>query len=386
MTLSGPVPAEEMGAEDRWALAAAEMHLSRGDRESAVDAFFALRPRLGLPAAWGLARAWEAVGRLEDAAALFAGVAVEAGARGDWQLQVRALISGSRCRAEIGEDVAALDDALAARDVAVERGLSGTDEHAQALSALVGRFYTVGDLVQADRTARELLAMVDAGATWKARGSAYWNAAGVAEASGDIDTAVRYAERALALLGEGDDDRAWARCAVACAWFWMRHDAVADHLDQIERLLSDARSKLETCGTEVDLAYTETELARATLLAGRPDQAVAWAESALRRIGAEPRPETGTALLVLGEAHLARADSVSVMDAAGRLEMTLLALPPSRRAALAWRGLAALWRGVNDQDAAYRALEQALNAQAVPPSPGGKAVQRSHFDDQQPIQ
>lgn len=369
LELAGPTPADKLDDETRWALAAAEMALATGEHERARAEFAALEASVGGPASWGLARALEAIGDLEAALTALDRVVAGVGRAGDQLLTVRAHIARGRCLTEIGEDVGALQAAIDAVTTVEAHGLNGTDEHAQALSALVGRYYTVGDLLNAETTARELLALVDAGSSWKARGSAYWNVAGVAEAMGDLPKAVAYAERALALLSEGDDERAWARCAIACAWFWMRHPDAADHLDVVDGLLTQAGSKLATSGTDTDLAYLETEQARAALLHGDPDAALDLAGRALERLGTQARAETADTLLVLTQAQLERGEHPAAAAFADQLELTLLSLPHSRPAAHTWRGLADTQKALGNHDAAYRALEHALNAHALPTLP-----------------
>lgn len=369
LVLSGPTPRDQLSDSQKIQLAGAEFALSNGDPARAVEEFSALEAAVGLPASWGLARALEAAGRIDDALVALERVLGAAADEGDAALQCRAHIARSRCLLETGEDVASLQAALDAMNVVEEHGLTGTDEHAQAMSTLVGRYYTVGDLLNAETVARDLLNLVDAGSSWKARGSAYWNAAGVAEASGDLDKAVTYAERALALLSEGDDDRAWARCAIACAWFWMRHHDASTHLDAIDQLLTQAGRKLSTAGTDTDLAYLDTEQARAALLRGDTDTATRLATQALTRLGGEPRHETADTLLVLAQAQYQQGRTEDAARTADQLEMTLLSLPHNRMAAHTWRGLGDLHNSLGNHDAAYRALEHALNAHALPTLP-----------------
>jgi transcriptional regulator with XRE-family HTH domain len=372
--LSGPAAAADMSEADRLALASAELLLAHGDWEGARAEFSALERSLGLPAAWGLARAQEALGQIEGALDTLERVVAGADAVGDGALIVRAHIARARCLSEQGEDVASLEAARAAVHAASEHGLEGTDEHVQAMSTLVGGLYSVGQYADAELVAADLIRLVDSGSSWRARGSAYWNAAGVAEARGDLTTAVAHSERALALLSEGDDERAWARCAVACAWFWMRHESAPQRLPEIERLLRMAGDKLRLSGTALDLAYLETEQARAALLAGDGAAAVLLAESALGRISAEQRSERATTLLVLAEARLAVEERDAARAAAEQLELTLMTLPSGRGTAITWRGLADVWKRLGNADAAYRALEEALNAQAISPSPGRAAA------------
>lgn len=372
--LTGPTSAADLTEADRLALASAEFLLGNGDWARARAEFAAMERTFGTPATWGLARAQEALGEIEAALGSLERAVAGAEAAGDGSLVVRAQIARARCLSEQGEDVASLEAARAAVRAAADHGLEGTDDHVQAMSTLVGELYTVGQYADAEIVASDLIRLVDAGSSWKARGSAYWNAAGVAEARGDLTTAVAHSERALALLSEGDDERAWARCAIACAWFWMRHETAAQRLPEIERILQTASDKLRLSGTELDLAYLETEQARAALLAGDGPRAVALAESALGRISAEQRSERATTLLVLGEARLAVGEQDAARAAAEQLELTLMTLPAGRGTAITWRGLADVWKRLGNPEAAYRALEEALNSQAITASPGRAAT------------
>jgi tetratricopeptide (TPR) repeat protein len=377
LELSGPIPREQLGDEQRLQLAAAEFALTNADRDRAVAEFAALEPAFGLPASWGLARALEASGNLEQALVVLDRVSASAAAEGDHLLLVRVHIARARCLGETGEDVGALEAALDAAAAVDAFGLVGTDEHAQAMSALVGRYYMLGDLFNAETTARQLLHLVDAGSSWKARGSAYWNAAGIAEASGELSKAVSFAERAVALFSEGDDERAYARCAIACAWFWMRHPDAQTHLDAIDQLLSQASHTLANSGTDIDHAYLETEQARAALLRADPATAIHLAARALDRLGEEPRSEAATALLVLVQAQLQVDDESGAAKTADRLELTLLSLPHNRSAALTWRGLADTRKALGHHDAAYRALEHALNTYAISVTPDATPKRRA---------
>lgn len=345
------------------------MALAGGDPAFARTAFAELVGEAGLPAVWGLARADEAGGDLEAAVSGYGrsqDLALEAG---DAARSLEASTALARCLAQTRDELRALSVLTEALERVDEAGLTGSDQHVQALSALLGCHYSLGQLGEATRIATDLLALVDHGGSWKARASAYWNAAGVAEAAGDMSRATTYADRAVALLSEGDDERALARCTVACAWFWLRHPDAVDRLDHIEEMLIGALSRLEQCGSTVDLAYAETELARVALLRARPDVALSWADRAVARLGTDVRAQAPDALLVRAEAQWLSDDAVGARASVDRLEMTLLSLPHTREAALTWRSVADLWKRMGEPDAAYRALERALHAQSIHAAP-----------------
>jgi len=355
--------------EIRWRLAAAELALVNGDAAHARAEFAELVPHAGLPAVWGSARASEALGDLETALHDYVRTMQLADELEDPLRGLDARIALARCYFSTRDELRAIDVLESALELVRTCGLHGSDQHAQALSALMGCHTALNQLGEASRIAAELLDLVETGGTWRARGSAYWNAAGVADASGDMTRATVYAERAVALFSEGDDEQALARCSTACAWYWLRHPDGPHRLDDIERMLLDAHRRLEQCGTEGDLANTETELARVALLRSHPDEALAWADHALDRLGLEERSQTPDALLVRGEALWMAGDTAGAVTTADQLEMTLQSLPHTREASHTWRGLAELWRRLGRGDDAYRALETALEASSVHSSP-----------------
>jgi transcriptional regulator with XRE-family HTH domain len=356
----------ELDEDARWRLAAAEMAMQDGDAAFAREAFALLIPVAGLTARWGFARACEAQGDVDAALVGYTEVVALADHAGEPTRSLEASIASARCLAQTRDELralAVLESALARVEGA---GLTGSEAHVQALAALMGCHYSLSQYGEATRIATTLLALVDEGASWKSRASAYWNAAGVAEASGDMTRATTYADRAVALLSEGDDERALARCTVACAWFWLRHPDVLERLDHIEDMLLGALRRLERCGSRVDLAYAETELGRVALLRGHPAEALDWADRAVLRLGTEVRAQAPDALLVRAEAQWLGGDSEGARVSADLLEMTLQSLPHTREASMTWRGLADLWKRMGDVAAAYRALEGALQVQSIP--------------------
>ena len=67
---------------------------------------------------------------------------------------------------------------------------------------------------------------------------------------------------------EDDDERAIARFRVAYAWLLLR--CAPPREEQAYEMLLTAHDSLKDCGSEVDLAYCETELGRAKLLLDEP--------------------------------------------------------------------------------------------------------------------
>src|SRR5205823_15117483 len=101
---------------------------------------------------------------------------------------------------------------------AQSRGLGGTDAEVELTVTLVGSYYERGDYTRAALLSNTVVDAVERHGSPRARASAYWNASLVAEARDQGALALELAERALALLSEGDDERSLARLRVAYAW------------------------------------------------------------------------------------------------------------------------------------------------------------------------
>ena len=260
---------QEVGLRLRYA----ELALQNGEAEEALASFRDLvepgraMPDVAADVAWGLGRSLEALGRLEEAVAVYEGIR-EADGRDPagaarWAETVIALC---RCSVELGDLGRAIELGEGALDHLDALGLDGTELQAQLVSSLLFAYFQRGDLVRAQLLADALIETVDSRPSRVARGAAYWNASLVAESRGRLAEALDLAERALAMFAESDNRRSIARLRIAYAWLLMRQDDPP--LERAESLLRQAREELVDTGTLVDLAYCDTELARVRLLSG----------------------------------------------------------------------------------------------------------------------
>jgi transcriptional regulator with XRE-family HTH domain len=298
---------------------------------------------------WGMARADEALGNLEAAIEGF-----------EWLLTIDLpptidetplrmklchayLECGDLTRAvEVGEEALARFDGVLDTDEAVEMG-----------STLVLCYRERGDLTSAYLLAQRVIAAAEDAGSLRARGAAYWNAAIVAQERGDLRSALALSERAVALYAEGDNLRALAGVRLTAAWVLLeqptpRHEEAA-------ALLSRAHEDFIALGNAVDIAMTETELARCELHRGRAEEAVDIASTAIGRLATGPRLEAARARTVLAQAQLrmgeARAAIASYQEAAVELERVGAA-----------RGAAALWRELAEALQALDLTDLALTA------------------------
>ena len=349
----------------RLDLAYAEIALHNGQPSAALESFRRVSTA-GVSAAWGEARSLEALGELESASTAYTEVLERASILGDLLLSTRASIALARCLGEMGEIRQPIDVLQQALQQADEGGLRQVDEYVELLSSLVGYHYLDGDLATATSLARDMIEIVGSGSSRRARASAYWSAAGIVEAGGDPNLAVTYAERAVALFAEDDDERSLARCSTACAWFLLRHPDAGQYLDRAESLLSSAHQMLGQTGSEVDLAYVETEQARALVLRGQPDAALLKAERAQQRLGPTARVGTTSVLLVTAQALQSAGREKEALMTLNTLSMTLDSLPASGLNAVTWRSMAELYRTLGDPGLAYDALIRALSSNGIP--------------------
>lgn len=362
----------------------AELALNSGEATEAVNRFRAVLERdpgttlakARGAARWGLARALEAAGDVEAAIGLYEAIREEAESapnRSPWLPAVMALCG---CYLEVGDLHRSVELGESARSRLAELGLQGTDAEVELLSTLVGGYHARGDLVRARLLAEQTVARAERLGSRRARGAAYWNASLVSHGLGRSAEALGLAERALALYAEGDDGRSLGRLRTAYAWLLLQQRPPQP--EAAEALLVTALATLAEVGTEVDLAYCETELARTRLALGRPDDAIVLAGSSLRRLGNGRRLEAARARLVYGGASLALGDSAAALVSYRRAAEDLSSIGATREAAVGWRELAdALSQLGRDHEAldAYRHAADAVGlAGSAVPTPAAPVV------------
>ena len=249
------------------------------------------------------AQALESVGELTLAIREFEELVVLARDEGRVLDALQLTVSLARCHKESGDIAYALTLAEGGLAEATQYDLVGTDAHAELASVVIWLYTLRGDLTRADMLADRILTQINGAGSRRARASVYWNASLNAEARGDIDKAFVLADRARALLAEDDDERAIARFRVAYAWLLLR--CAPPREEQAYEMLLTAHDSLKECGTEVDLAYCETELGRAKLLLDEPREALELARGVLRRLGPDLRHESAFARIIIARAQLA---------------------------------------------------------------------------------
>ncbi|MFL6138436.1 MAG: helix-turn-helix domain-containing protein [Frankiaceae bacterium] len=356
----------------------AELALKAGDPASARTRFAVVHEQAagrGEPcdaerheALFGLARADEALGHLEDAIRAFEQLL----AAPDLPSSVnRTTVMVGLCRAcmQAGDLGRAIDlGERALGEIGVAFGEFVSEEVTELTSTLVLAYYERGDLSRAKMLVDSIVLAGESNGSMRARAAAYWNAAFVAEGRGELRAARQYAERSLALYGELGHAFAAAALRGNVAAYAIRTPG-AD-LEWADAELCRSLDQLaEIDASPADIAAMELELARCRLLAGRIDDAVEIARAALARVEDGAPLERARVQAVLAAALAATGETeealVGYADAAVALEQ----VGARRQAATVWRDVAAGLEAMGRTRDALAALERMATALGVPASP-----------------
>lgn len=361
----------------RLGLGHAEVALQRGDFPDAHKRFVVLEVDSGLSdeqqrqARFGRARAAEGMADLDEAVEILQ--ELSAAARRDpavnpWLDVATAL---TRCYSAAGDIDLAVQVGERAMHDAAELGLGTSAEYIRLGCTVMEAHHDRGDLAAASRLGADLVARADKAGSASVRGAAYATAAGIAESRGQIAQALSLTDRALALLGEGDDQHEMSRLRVAQAGLLLEQDPpdasrALDLVDAVYADLSGRRGDGTAEADAVELTLCETERARALLALGRRDAARAAAESAVARLNGQPRPDEVRARLVFARVLFASGDTSGCLEQCGLAVATLGELGTGRATAAGWRDLAGLFRDADRAGEAMDAYERALLAARVP--------------------
>ena len=259
--------------EIRLALDYAELSLESGQPEDAERHLATALERLSTTRALGLgerarllhARALEATHREDDAVLELESLIEDRST--DGVTQIKAGIALSRIYRETGDLGRAIECGERVMTRVEESGLDACDEAVQLAVTVAAAHFERGDTAHAVRMCRKAITRAESLGSSKARASAYWNASAMQARRGDVAAAVPLAERALALLGEGQDTRNLARLRTEVGRLQLELDPPA--LDEARHNLEQAAAEMEwSSATPVDRAWTLLGLARVSFMSG----------------------------------------------------------------------------------------------------------------------
>ena len=269
---------------------------------------------------------------------------------------------------DFGDVSRAIDTAAAALDEVEACGLGGTDEHLRLGATLVAASYERGDLLYATHRIERLIRVADRVGSSRARGSIYWNAATVAHGRGRIDDSIRLTDRAVALLGEQQDE---PRPAAAAQAVRLPPAQPRDPDARARRWSSSSRAESDPAmaGDRLGLGGVAVLRGRAHLLLGNLFDAAENAARALQLLGPSDHVERADALLLLGDVGVAQVNDDLASESYREMELVLRGMQPSREVARLWRSLGDSLRTIGQLDAAVSAYDSSLSMLGMSESP-----------------
>ncbi|GIM64234.1 hypothetical protein Pve01_82710 [Planomonospora venezuelensis] len=272
--------------------------------------------------------------------------------------RIKAGIALSRIHRETGDLGRAItcgEEVLAQLDVA---GLKASDEAVQLSVTVAAAYFERGDTAHAVRLCAKAITQAETLNSPRARASAYWNASVMQANRGDITAAVPLAERALALLGEGQDARNLARLRAEVGRLQLELEPPA--VDDARNNLQQAVAEMEwSSATPMDRAWTVLGLARAAFLTGDHDECRRLLTDVHATSDGQSPLAEAEALALEGRISAARADTSEAARCYQAAVLKLSSIGADKSAAQLWFDLAALLESVGLVEAASDAYRRA---------------------------
>jgi tetratricopeptide (TPR) repeat protein len=341
----------------------AELSLESGEsmeaesqaRQALDRARRASQDELVLRARFLTARALEGQGNLDDA--IIELEPLVAGKTGG-VLRIKSAIALCRCFRESGDLTKAIEVGERVLDQLSGTLLDASDEAVQMAVTLAAAYYERGDAGQAVRTCRKAVTKAETLTSSTARASAYWNASIMEAEQGSVSDAVPLAERALALLSEGQDSRNLARLRTQLGMMQLRLDP--PDVSEAQHNLEQAAQELEwSSAGSVDIARNDLALARAHFFEGNTEKAREMSSFVHLTVREQAPIIAADAKTLEGQAAAqeGRADDAAL--AYREAVLILTGIGADRGAAQLWFELASLLEDIGDFDAARDAYRSA---------------------------
>ena len=310
-----------------------------------------------------VARALEGQGNLDDAILELENLVYS---RKGGLLRIKSAIAMVRCLKESGDLNRAIE--VGERVMASLEGshIDSCDEAVQLAVSVAAAHHLRGDVGHAIRMCRKAIVKAETLDSPTARASAYWNASVFEAERGAVNNAVPLAERALALLGEGQDSRNLAR---------LRNALGRMHLELDPPDVSEAKRHLEKAAEELawssassgELASNRLAIARADYLDGRLTPAGDACVEVIATMKNDVPILAAEAEALAGQVSAARGDVDEATRAYRRAVFTLTGVGADRDAAQLWFELADLLEDIGDVEASRDAYRSAAASSGLRP-------------------
>jgi transcriptional regulator with XRE-family HTH domain/Tfp pilus assembly protein PilF len=335
-------------------------------RQALDRAVVGTQEQLAFRARYLIARALESLGSMDDAILELEPLVL---AREGGILRIKCAIALSRCYRESGDLGRAIEVGERVAAQLAGTPLDSSDEAVQMAVTLAAAYYERGDAGQAVRLCRKAVTKAEGLASPTARASAYWNASVVEMQQGFVSNAVPLAERALALLSEGEGGRNLARLRTVLGTMQLRLEP-PDLAEAQANLDKAAEEFAWSSATAVDIAANELARARACFLQGRTEAATELCVEASTRV-AEVAPNLAAEISTLeGQIALSHGDLDGAKTSYYHAIMLLTGLGADRGAAQMWFELATLLEDVGDFEAARQCYRSAAASAGLRARPG----------------
>jgi transcriptional regulator with XRE-family HTH domain/TPR repeat protein len=343
-------------------------------RQALDRAVVGSQDELAFRARYLIARSLENLGSMDDAILELEPLV---GSREGGILRIKCAIALSRCYRESGDLGKAIE--VGERVLAQLAGtpLDSADEAVQMAVTLAAAYNERGDSGQAVRICRKAITKAEGLSSPTARASAYWNASVFEAQQGSVGNAVPLAERALALLAEGQDGRNLANLRTQLGIMQLRLDP--PNIAEAQVNLEKAAEELVWCSASVvDVARNDFARARAFFLEGRILEASELCETVLTAVELEAPLMAADVRTLQGQISLSGGDLGEAKAAYRHAVMLLTGVGADRGAAQLWFELASLLEDVGDYDAARECYRSAAASTGLRARPGVRVSVQEH--------
>ena len=247
------------------------------------------------------------------------------------------------------------------------------DEAVQLTVTVAAAYFLRGDTGHAIRMCRKAIDKAETLDSPVARASAYWNASVFEAERGSVSNAVPLAERALALLAEGQDTRNLARLRNSLGGMQLLLDP--PELAEAKRHLEKAAEELVwSSASPEELASNRLAIARADYLDGNLIEAAAACAEVIATVKDEAPITAADAEALAGQIAAAGGDLDEAKRAYRRAVFLLTSVGADRDAAQLWFELADLFEDAGDVQASRDAYRSAAASSGLRTRPKVRAA------------
>jgi tetratricopeptide (TPR) repeat protein len=360
----------------------AELSLETGEhleaeaqaRDAVERATIGSQDELAFRGRYIIARALEGQGSVDDAILELEQLVYS---RKGGLLRIKSAIAMVRCLKDSGDLTRAIEVGERVLSSLEGSHIDSCDESVQLAVTVALAYFNRGDAGHAIRMCRKAIVKAETLDSPIARASAYWNASLFESERGAVSNAVPLAERALALLSEGQDARNLARLRTSLGRMQLELDP--PQVTEAKRHLEKAAEELLwSSASPIEISRNNLAIARAHYFDGDLLAAEALCEQVTSAVETDAPITAADAEALAGQIAAARGDADGAKRAYRRAVFRLTGIGADRDAAQLWFELADLLEDVGDVEAAREAYRSAAAASGLRARPKVRAGVTQH--------